>query len=379
MKVAGIIVEYNPLHNGHIHHIEETRRLSGADVLIAVMSGNVVQRGEFSAFDKFTKTKWALKSGIDLVVELPGVFTIQNADIFAYTSVSILSMLGVDTIYFGSESGDANTLKVCAEIMRTDAYDEKIREFLKEGHSYPSSADKALASLTSSDIHKNPNDILGIQYINAVHRINPAIHIDCIRRIESGYYSPYDAKKKIQSATAIRKRIKAGEPVREALPEHVANDTGGFLDYQAAFPYIRYNLSVQTSASLKRIFGFEEGLENYLIKHHDKTSFNALLKALGTRRYTNAKIKRSLMFMLLNVEKSELQDFNIPYLRILGMNETGQRHINAIKRDLDVPLITKIKRERHPYLDIELRISRLYDLLSGTELFSREFKPVIIL
>ncbi len=378
MNVAGIIVEYNPLHYGHIHHIKETRRLSGCDILIAVMSGNVVQRGEFSSVDKFQKTQWAIQSGVDIVVELPGVFSLQNANIFAHTSIQLLNSLGVQSIYFGSESGDISPLKTSAEIMRTDAFNERIKSYLKQGFSFPSSADKALSALSGNSLHQNPNDILGIQYINAVYDINPNIHIDTIKRIDSGYYDSFDVQKRIQSATAIRKRIEDNESIEMVVPDYVNKDYDKYINVNDYFPFIRYNLAKHTSQSLNRIFGCEEGIENYLIKSAASPDFESLINTLSTRRYTHAKIKRTLMFMMLNIEKNALTDFSVPYIRLLGMNQQGQAYISTIKNDLSLPLITKLKRTRHPYLDIELRISQIYTLISGRDIYRQEFAPVMI-
>ena len=132
MKTVGIIVEYNPLHNGHLYHIEETRRLSGCDTLICVMSGNFTQRGEPAIIDKFTRTKMAINNGVDLVIELPFVFTVQNADIFAQTSVSILNHLDVDEVYFGSETGDIGALHKLGDVLKSETYNNLVKAYSKQ-------------------------------------------------------------------------------------------------------------------------------------------------------------------------------------------------------------------------------------------------------
>jgi len=379
MKIAGIIVEYNPLHNGHVYHINETLKKSDADLLIAVMSGNVVQRGEFSSFDKFSKTKWALNAGIDLVIELPGLYVLQNADIFAATAVDILHKAGVHEIYFGSEKGDINALKSAAEIMRTDVYDQAIKKYLDQGYSYPSSADKAMQSLSSDTVHKNPNDILGIQYINAAYHLKTPIKMHAIKRTQSGYYESFDKEKTIQSATAIRARLSENKLIENTVPPYVLSDRSKFFDHKTIFPYLKFLLSTYKKETLKTIFSVEEGIETHILKAFDAKSYGDLIKQLSTKRYTQAKIKRLLMHMILGVKKSDLTTFDIPYLRILGMNKKGQAHLNQLKHTLDIPLITKIKRTRHPLLETELQISKLYSFFTHEDNYLNEFLPVIIL
>ncbi len=378
MKATGIVVEYNPLHFGHVHHIEETKRQSGADVLIAVMSTHAVQRGEFSVVDKFEKTHWALSAGIDLVVELPGVMSLQNADRFAYASVAILEKLRCEELVFGSESADADKLRFFAEIMRTDAFDGALKDRLEMGESYPTSAHNALQSLTGDDANAGPNDILGIQYIDALYKLQSRMVPRAIKRIDSGYYEAFDDARKIQSATALRKRLKEGESIAKYVPSYVQatfeRKRPVFMD--DFMPMIRYTLAKHDPKTLQRIFGFDEGLENLFLNAADTPSFDALVKSLISKRYTHAKIKRAIMHALLHVEKNDIMTFDPPYLRVLGMNEKGQNYLNAIKKDLDVPLITKIKRERHRYLDLELRFTKIYDLVADASLYKQEFAPL---
>ena len=379
MTITGIVVEYNPLHLGHMHHIEKAKQQTHADLLIAVMSSSVVQRGEFAVANKFIRTNWALKAGIDMVVELPGFFTLQNANIFANTAVQILNHLGVTDIVFGSEHGEITPLKTSAEIMRTNAYDEKIQHYLHQGFSYPSSADQALSDMTGNTIHKNPNDILGIQYINAVYDINASIKLHAIKRIQSEYYGAFDNNKTIQSATALRNRLFRQKSIEGFVPAFVLDTKFTPLNTADAFPFIQYRLLTHNKDTLKHVFSFDEGLEGLFLKHKDKHSLSEMIDALSTRRYTHAKLKRSLMHMLINTQKTSIQDFNVPYVRVLGMNTRAQEHLNKIKKTIHVPLITKLKRERDPLLDIELTITRLRDFLSGENTLKKEFEPVTIL
>ncbi len=381
MKTAGIIVEYNPLHHGHMHHLKKTREITGADVIIAVMSGNVVQRGEFAITDKFTRTEWALEAGIDLVVELPAFFTLQNADLFAWAAVSILDALGCETLVFGSESGDVHALKAQSELMRTDTFNERINALMQEGHSYPSANQIALETLSGKTFTQTPNDILGVQYLNAIHDLRSPMEPRAIERVESGYYEAYDQNRSIQSATSVRQRLLEGKAIASSVPEHVypSLQKGSLNTLSDYDPVIRYLLAIHSKESLARIFSFEEGLESWLLRHRDATTHEALLKSMATRRYTQARIKRSIMHMMLNTTKEEAPPFNVPYIRILGMRDAGQVYLNRIKHTLSVPLVSKVGRMRDPLLEFELKTSRLYAVFTDYSVYEREFDPVIIL
>lgn len=381
MKTAGIIVEYNPMHFGHLHHLEKTREETGADVIVAVMSGNVVQRGEFAIADKFTRTKWALEAGVDLVVELPAFLTLQNADLFAWAAVSLLDRLDVDTLVFGSETGDTEILKRQSELMRTDLYNDKVKGLMNEGHSYPTANQMVLEKLSGRTFKQAPNDILGVQYLNAIHTLESRIEPVAIKRVGSDYYGSFNDTRKIQSATAIRTRLLNGETVDKSMPDHVIDSLKG-IQLNALNQYdgiIRYLLAIHNRKTLGNTFSFEEGLESWMLKHRDAPSHQALVKAMATRRYTQARIKRSIMHMMLGTTKQDAPDFALPYIRILGMTRNGQAYLNKIKSRLNVELITKIGRERPPLLDLELRTSRLYGISAGPNIHEQEFDPVIIL
>ena len=378
MRILGLIVEYNPLHLGHIHHLNKAKEITKPDLTIAVMSPHVVQRGEFACVDKFKRTKWALEAGIDLVVELPSLFVLQNADIFAKTSVEILHHLGVDTIVFGSESGDVDQLKVIAEIMRTDVYNARVKTLMQAGNSYPTSTDLALGELL--DIRKNlhPNDILGVQYIQAIFELNADIKPIVIKRKDAGYYAELNQDQEIQSATAIREAYKNKQDIKAYLPTYVHEDIDRMVDLQDFETTLLFALKQHSPQSLRRIFSFDAGLENLFLQYRDIKSLEGLIDKLKSKRFTNAKIKRALMHMLLNIEKDDIKSFDVPYLRILGMRKTGQAYLNTIKKDPPLPIITKIKRDKHPLLEIELRISDIYDMCYQGDLVKKELQPVII-
>lgn len=378
MRILGLVVEYNPLHLGHIYHLNQAKELAKPDLTIAVMSPHVVQRGEFACVDKFKRTMWALKAGIDLVVELPSLFVLQNADIFAKTSVDILNLLGVDTLVFGSETGDSQRLKMIAEIMRTDVYNARVKTLMQTGNSYPTSTDLALGELLDVKKTLHPNDILGVQYIQAIYELNANIKPIAIKRKEAGYYAELNKNQAIQSASAIRNAYKNGEHIATYVPTYVMEDIDKMVDLKDFETPLLYALKAHSPQSLNRLFSFDAGLENLFLQYRNTESLETLLDKLKSRRFTQAKIKRALMHMLLNIEKDDIKSFDTPYLRILGMNKAGQAYLNTIKKNPPVPIITKIKRDKHPLLEIELRISDIYDMVYQKNLVKKELQPVII-
>jgi predicted nucleotidyltransferase len=380
VKIVGIVVEYNPLHHGHMVHIKKTKALSNADCLVAVMSGNVVQRGEFSIVNKFTKTKWALHAGVDLVIELPSVYSLQSADLFAKTSVELLSKLGVSELYFGSESGEIEPLKDYLTLLESEPYQNLLKRFLDEGNSYPTSSDLAMKALNKDDSYNQPNNILGIQYLSAIKTLNSPMEAFTFKRESTGYYDDINEALSIQSASAIRKSLKNDLDVKHYVPHFVYKDLtkAHLYDLEQFFSYLKYIHAIKTSTRVNEIFGMEEGLENRFLQIESFKSIDDYINQVISPRYTYAKIKRTLMHFILDIQKEDLKNFSAPYIRVLGMNEQGQTLLNQVKKTLDIPLITKMKQDRHPYLEIELRISKLMQSVSGEDLLKQEFKPLII-
>jgi len=345
------------------------------------MSGNFTQRGEPALIDKFTRTKMALYNKVDLVIELPMVFSVQSANMFAYTSVSLLNHLHVDEIYFGSESGEIKELESIADLLESTEYNDLVKAFLSEGFSYPTASDKAVRKLTSSAVYDSPNNILGIQYIKSARKLKSTIKIKTFQRHEAGYYSNIIEGSHIQSATSIRKKALENEAISNYVPKNVHELLLGrkLVSLDDFKDQLEYIINSATKDDLKNIFGITEGLENRIIKCKDFDDVNDLILQIISRRYTNSKIKRILIHMLCNTKDDLIKGFDIQYIRVLGMNLQGKKYLNTIKKDLTVPLITKIKAEKHPYLEHELRASKIYSLMSDRDIFKQEFKPVIII
>lgn len=379
MKAIGIIVEYNPFHNGHLYHLEKTKKLFPDAVIIAVMSGNFTQRGEPAVIDKFARTKLAIDAGVDLVIELPFVFTVQNADIFAKTSVHLLDILGVKNIVFGSETGEIDQLETLLDIMETKDYNVQVKYYLKQGNSYPTASALAMEEQSATEDFDQPNNILGIQYLKAKRELNSDISFHTIKRLETGYYDTIKAQSNIQSATAIRGLLFDNQPIDVFVPAYVSHlfENRKPINYNAFTDHFKYLINALDVRQIKDIFNMTEGFENRIVKQRAFTTTDALIEQLITRRYTYSSIKRTLAHLLCQTPSSLITDFTPPYLRVLGMNTLGQHYLSDIKKTIEIPIITNVKEGIHPYLDHELKVSKIYTLASDKDVYNLEFDPTI--
>ena len=381
MKIVGVIIEYNPFHNGHKYHLEKLKEDTKADVVVGVMSGDYVQRGEPSIVNRFLKSEFSLRGGIDLIVELPSFYSTQSGEVFALGGVGILKELGVDTIVFGSESNDIVELERIALLGETEEFKLLLKEELKKGYSYPTSYSNAL-NLLKIDKKIASNDILGLEYIKARNILAPEIEIKTIQRINAGYYDS-TVNENISSATGVRKKIFKDEQVGDAVPNFV-NDSllkeqkVRLADY---YPYIRYEILNQKN-KLIEIQDVEIGFDNKLFVSAEKNSeFEFFFESLVSKRYTIGRIQRILIHILLNITKEMTQNikYKIPYIRVLGFNSKGQKHLKFLKegrkeRDEAIPIIVGTKnikknltKEEKEYFDFNEKNSEIYKLISKYE------------
>ena len=338
-NVIGLIVEYNPFHNGHLHHIQEIDRLFEDNIKIAVMSGDYVQRGEPSLINKFEKTKIALSQGVDIVIELPAFYSTQSAEIFAKGSINLLNKLSCSHIVFGSESNDLEKLKRIATISMTKEFELSLREFLAEGLSYPTAFSKALF-----DEKLGSNDILALEYLKAIKAINPKIEAYCIKREKTGYYD--DEKDNFASATHIRKILldynKKKEDklnkIKNLVPEFsykILEENFGVFSYLSDFyDLIKYNI-IKNHSNLKNIQDLEVGLENRLYKYSlENSNFDEFFNNILTKRLTISRLQRILLHSLFNLTETitEKVKNKIPFVKILGFSTKGQEYLNYLKK-----------------------------------------------
>ena len=338
-NVVGLIVEYNPFHNGHLHHIQEIDKLFEDNIKIAVMSGDFVQRGEPSLINKFEKTKIALSQGIDIVIELPTFYSTQNAEIFAKGSVNILDKLSCSYIVFGSESNELNKLKRIATISMTKEFELSLREFLAEGFSYPTAFSKALF-----DEKLGSNDILALEYLKAIRNLNSKIEAYCIKREKTGYY---DAQKdNFASASYIRKVLLDSNETKENKLNRIKNlvpefsykileeNFGAFLCLSDFYDLMKYNI-IKNHSTLKNIQDLEVGLENRLYKYSlENLSFEDFFNEVLTKRITISRLQRILLHSLFNLTENitEKVKNKVPFVKILGFSARGQEYLNYLKK-----------------------------------------------
>jgi len=370
MKIAGIIVEYNPLHNGHLYHIQKTRELTNCDLLICVMSGHFVQRGEPTILNKWIRTETTLNSGIDLVLELPYPFVVQSAKHFANAAVRILELAGCTDIVFGSESNDIESLKLMAELpINVDG----LKENLNMGMGYP----KAYG-LVQGSFH--PNDILGIAYMKAISETNITAH--CIQR--TNHYHDEELNHSIASATAIRKALIEHKDVSDFTP--MANDLliNKTIQWEDYFDYLKTKLLTINKEDLQTIFLMDEGLENHFKKQIKQSdTFEEFMQNCIGRRYTRARIQRACVHLLTHTKRTDIPNIqSINSIRVLGFNQLGQDYLKTLREET-VKVASRFNQYPLNLRELELKATQAYayalDKESRNRLIQREIEGPVIL
>ena len=401
MKITGIIAEYNPFHNGHLYQIEQIKK-NGADYVVIVMSGNFLQRGTPAILDKWTRTQMALSSGADLVIELPAVFATASAQYFARGGVSILDKLGcIDTISFGCESDDIDTIRELSSILwkEPDFYKEKLQTYLKEGNSFPKARESALAfylnntntsvSYSSSEaaaFASSPNNILALEYCIALLERGSTMNILPIKREGSGYHETELESEVFPSATAIRKILESDLANTAISPnpyiaKHGDSPTTKYKDAFTEISYsalpllnsyvpkvvaplittnsskfvwqddfsllLKYKLLSQGNASLEGYADVSKELSDKIHKnlryYQNYTQFCELLKS---KELTYSRINRALTHILLDITQDMYDDIKASdyasYARILGFRKDAKQLLSEIGKHTSIPLISKL-------------------------------------
>ncbi len=380
MKIVGLIAEYNPFHNGHQYHIEKAKEITGADAVIVVMSGNFVQRGTPAIMPKHLRTEMALKAGASLVLELPVCYATGTAEQFAYGAVSILNSLGcVDVICFGSECGDITVLNELAEVLCNEPaeYKDALQKHLRNGFSFPLARQKAIEEVYPSqgfsDILEHPNNILGIEYIKALYRLNSKMKPYTIQRISSQYHD-VDLQEKFSSATALRQTILNDDFTN--LNRQVPSNCMTLLEahYQTRYPIytndfsllLKYRLLNETKSSLTQYADVSEELANRICNQLNSfVSYEQFCELLKTKELTYSRICRALLHILLGIKKSDYTD--IQYARVLGFRKGDSDVLTLIKNASAIPLLTKLTATKDlsdttvQILDQDIYASNLYE------------------
>lgn len=376
MKAVGMVVEYNPFHNGHRYHLQQAKKISGADVTVAVMSGNFTQRGEPTIVDKWSRARTAVMNGVDLVIELPVFYAVQPAHRFAGGALSLLNALGVDSIVFGSEHLEWNFARL---VKAEEAFNQE--SFNKYNATYATQFNQQLKEQTGVTLI-DPNDILAFAYTKA--KINQGYHFELlpIKRQGSNYHDQ-QIKGKIASASAIRQAISEKGDYRQAVPQVMGDilaTINNIPSWTQLYPLLRNQLIQAPISTLQLTYLMAEGLE-YRMKEAAQRSldFNSFMKFTKTKRYTYAHLLRVCLYTILQITQEEVDEHSKhPYLHVLAFNKQGREYLHQVKKQLDLPLITKVDQEmRDQLLNLDYRAGKLYQLFTPIEQ-DLKHPPIII-
>ena len=382
MKILGIIVEYNPFHSGHLYHLFKAKEITGADYVVAVISGNFLQRGEPAIINKWARTKMALNAGVDLIIELPFVFSTQDANGFAFGAVKLLDSLQIiDYLCFGCETDNLDTLYSVSNFLHIEPqkYKELIVHNSKNGYEFPRARAQALCEyhrifgidglekispLELSKLLKYPNNILALEYIKHLINLKSKIKPMAIKRMGAGYHQK-NIKGKISSATSIRNEILSSlsspktdlfilnDKIKSTIPqsgfpilEKELREGRGPITSDSYRQYILATLRRMSLEDISRVQGVTEGLENRIKKASLKSStVEQLINSIKTRRYTRTKIQRMILHLMMSLSKKDVKTFNRYgplYARVLGFSKKGKTLLRTIKKSSSTPLISKL-------------------------------------
>ena len=365
-KVLGIVCEYNPFHNGHLYHIIQSKKLTGADYTIAIMTGNFAQRGDVSLVDKWSKAEMALLAGVDLIIELPVIYSVSSAENFAEGAIKILNSLKiVNNIAFGSETRDINLLDRIAEVLHNEPkeFQTILSHELSKGLSYPKARENALMMYLNdvrrfANVLSSPNNILGVEYLKALRKTKSNILPVCIPRVGAGH-NDTTYSKNIASATTVRNLVNTNKYDSLEFKRLVPLTTGSILSenikkghiisglhvFEKEIIYTLRRMSILEIANLPDV---SEGLE-YKIKQA-ANSCNSLIEfynIVSSKRYTQTRISRILVYALLGITRKDMQLSKSisPYVRVLGFNNAGKKLLSMISEaNPKLPLITSVKK-----------------------------------
>lgn len=379
----GIICEYSPFHNGHLYHINKIKEMYPDSNIILVMSSLFMERGEVSILDKWAKTDIALTMGVDIVIELPFVFSSQSADIFAKGAIEILKNMNVDKLIFGSELDDIEKLKKIANTqINNKEFENLVKENINKGNNYPTSLANALNKILGYTTN-NPNDLLGISYIKEIIKQKTNIEPICIKRTND--FHSKKISNRITSASSIREAIRNKKSVKKYVPSitynYLKKDIHLTEDY---FPLLKYKI-ISSINNLDIYQTVDEGIEGRIKKYiYESNTWDELVENIKTKRYTYNKINRMLIHILCNFTKAEAKKYkNNEYIRILGFNKNGRTYLNKIKKTSSLPIITGYSNTDSEILNIEYRVSSIYYMTSKeknkTILMTKEFKETPII
>lgn len=391
MKVAGIVAEYNPFHNGHNYHIQQVKRNTGADYLVVVMSGNFTQRGVPAIIDKFSRARMALNAGVDLVLELPLYYSAGSAEYFASGAVALLDKLGVvDTLCFGSECGDLQILTDVATLLskEDETFSNAMKSKIRQGYTYPRARTQVIEEMLPNafahvDAMKYPNNILGIEYIKALLLRNSNITPCTTTRMGAGYHDRM-LNDVMSSALSIREALLANDSL-DRIQSCVPQFTYELMkeEFHKTFPIfhenistlLKYKLVLDAPKGFTEYVDISEDLSDKISKNLNKyENFSQFCDLLKSKDITYARVSRCLLHILLNMKKEALSTYvsndYIFYGRILGLRKSATELTSAIKKNSSVPMISKLADAKNilspmgmEMLECDVQASHIYDSL----------------
>lgn len=394
MKVLGIIAEYNPFHNGHRYHLEESKRITDADFSVAVMSGDFTQRGTPAIIDKWTRAEIAVRNGVDLVLELPFAFACNNAEYFAQGAMGILEGIGCVTHFsFGSEHGELRELIEAARLLsfENEEFKKKLKEGMNEGLSFPKARCEAFRKITNdktAELLLKPNNILAIEYLKQWHMTKSKMNPITIKRIGAGYNDEEIGGGKFASATGVRNLMNEKKPISITVPietsEAIRQMPGQvFLGEADLYELLVYKILTTEREELSGILSAGEGLENKLKDAVKKSrNIDELIKSIKSKRYTETRICRLLAHTLIDLQKTDflrMTDDKLNYARVLAISGNGELLLRRVKKENSntIPIITNINRELTKedelwkLLKYDIKASDVCNLLRTGEIYSR--------
>lgn len=366
MKTAAIIAEYNPFHNGHQYQIEETRRLTGADFILIVMSGNFVQRGAPALCSKYLRTRMALQNGADAVIELPSLFALSSAEFFAGGAVTLLNRLGIiDYLSFGSEAGDMTALMSCAKMLLTEPEDYRraLSLLLKQGLSFPTARYQALSGtqpFCEGSLLTSPNNILGLEYCKALLSTKSSIAPVTVKRQGGNYHEQtlQEGSLPFSSASSIRNALADASSIRQHVPHSVYQifeENNLFQEYLTCDDFsllLYYKLLSEREKGFCAYLDCTEDISDKICRHlpdyRTYTGFCALLKS---KDLTYTRISRILSHILLEMKTPESflaplceRELFVPYARLLGFKKDASALLSSLKKNSSIPLIGNLPK-----------------------------------
>jgi len=380
MKVSGIICEYNPFHNGHLYHISETRK-NGATHIVAVMSGSFVQRGDTAVMDKLERARLAVRSGADLVIELPVQYCLSSAENFASGAVYLLNALGaVDELSFGSECGDTQKLREAMETVGVTAmsHADEIKSIMEKGYTYPRALNSVVNGIDpeAAAVIAEPNNLLAIEYLRALKKFGSDIEPFTVKRVSADHDST-KAENGFASASYIRERIEKRADISEftttewAAALSAAISKGEIASLSRLERVILYKLRSSSVEEISQIYDVGQGLEHRIYGARMAGSLDELLFTVKTKRYTMARIRRIMLSLLIGITKDDMKNLP-PYGRILAFNERGREILARAKESAHIPFASSIAKlsqlssSAERFAELEIRASDIYGLALET-------------